>query len=105
MVNARARGSNGVGAYHLGILPTVTGDFAAAEAWLEEAAPRHERMGARPLLARTRLAQAAALQAHGDDRARELLERVAADARELGLEALERRADVGLAGQLLLPHW
>jgi hypothetical protein len=105
ILNARAVGSYGVGAYHLGILATVTGDFPAAEAWLEEAAAKHERLGARPLLARTRLAHAAALQVQGKSGAGELLEHVARDARQLRLDDLQRRATAALAGQVLLPHW
>lgn len=44
----------GAGSFHLGLLATATARWAEADGHLEAAATAHERLGARPLLARAR---------------------------------------------------
>ena len=83
-------------AYHLGVLATVTGHFQEAEVHFAAAEAMHQRIGAPTWLARTRLEWARMLLARrqpGDaERARDLLDRAVAAARELGLGNVERRA-------------
>jgi hypothetical protein len=90
-------------AHYLGVLATVLGDLAAADAHFAEAGASHQRMGAPTWLARTRLEWARMLLARrqpGDaQRARELLGHVLATARELGLANVEWQADELLTGK------
>jgi hypothetical protein len=91
----------GTVAYHLGLLATTTGDFDGAESEFAHAAAIEERIGAPTWLARTRTEWARALlrqSGPGDcERARDLLTRALAAARDLGLPRLEAQA-----GTLLL---
>jgi hypothetical protein len=91
-----AVGFHGAYPYHLGRLAVVLGRWDDADAHLSEAASRHERMGARAYLARSRLERARMLRtrrAPGDaERARELLGQARATARELGLINVQRQA-------------
>jgi DNA-binding SARP family transcriptional activator len=81
---------------HLALLHRTAGDLEAAEAHFAAATALHERIGARPWLARTRLEQARLLLARAapEDGARadDLLRRALTTARELGLPQLEREA-------------
>jgi eukaryotic-like serine/threonine-protein kinase len=80
----------------LGILATVRSEFEHAAEHFEYALERNSRMGARPWAAHTQYDFALMLSsrdAPGDaDRARHLLDSCLATCRELGMEALERRA-------------
>jgi class 3 adenylate cyclase len=82
--------------HHLGILATAMGRWEIAEQHFAEAAAMHERLGAKVLLARTRLEWAAMLgardRAEDAARVRDLVDAVLADAGRLGLHVLERRA-------------
>jgi tetratricopeptide (TPR) repeat protein len=92
-------GVSGSVAFYLGLLCRTTGDWEAAEEYFASAAATHQRTGARPWLARTRLEWARMLLARagpGDpERADGLLRQVLATARELGLAKIEQDA-VGL---------
>jgi tetratricopeptide (TPR) repeat protein len=91
----------GTVAFHLGLLSGVVGDFAAADRAFAHAAAIEDRIDARSWLARTRLEWARILLRRSDpgdvERARPLLTRAEAAARELGLAPLEAQA-----GALLL---
>ena len=91
-----AGGVTGSVAFYLGLLATTVGDWPEAEASFAAAATTHERIGARPWLARTRLEWARMLLVRGGDgdagRARALLGQALTTARDLGLRNLERRA-------------
>jgi DNA-binding SARP family transcriptional activator/tetratricopeptide (TPR) repeat protein len=80
----------------LGILASVMSNFEQAAEHFEYALERNSRMGARPWAAHTQYDYASMLSsrdAPGDaDRARELLDSCLATCRELGMEALDRRA-------------
>ena len=82
--------------HHLGVLAGMLSDWTAAEAHFRDALATHQRLGARPLIARTQHEWAAMLVARdapGDrDHADELLERAIDTARELGMDALRDRA-------------
>ncbi|MGH8974531.1 MAG: ATP-binding protein [Acidimicrobiia bacterium] len=83
-------------AHYLGVLGTVLGEMATAEAHFAAAAAVHARMGAPTWLARTRLEWARVLLARRGpgvaERARKLLGQSVATAREIGLGNVERRA-------------
>jgi tetratricopeptide (TPR) repeat protein len=55
----------GAGSFHLGLLATATARWAEADGHLEAAATAHERLGARPLLARARYEHARMLLRRG----------------------------------------
>jgi tetratricopeptide (TPR) repeat protein len=82
--------------HHLGVLATVSGQFAEAEAHYAAAEAMHQRMGAPIWLARTRLEWARMLLTRrqpGDaERAQEFLGSALATARERGAGSVERRA-------------
>ena len=86
----------GAVSHHLGLLATTLGRYQEAEQRFAAAERLHEDFGAIPWTARTRLLWAHMLltrRQHGDtDRARELLGKALATARELGLAHVERRA-------------
>jgi class 3 adenylate cyclase len=79
-----------------GMLAGVLGLGEESDAHFARAQETHERMHAASLAARTRADWGQALAARGgaeaSRRARDLLRRAAAEARELGIEPLERRA-------------
>jgi tetratricopeptide (TPR) repeat protein len=87
----------GVGAFYLGMLATVMSSWDEAERHFETAVRIHERIGAAPLLARTRVEYARMLLRRGQgddqDRATALLTRAEGTAESLGL--------VELAGQIV----
>lgn len=89
-------GWSGSARHHLGMLATVLGSLATAEAHFSAAEATHELIGAPAWLARTRLEWARMLLTRrepGDaERARDLLDQALTTARELGLANLERRA-------------
>jgi DNA-binding SARP family transcriptional activator/DNA polymerase III delta prime subunit len=91
-----AGGVTGSVAYYLGLLCTTVGDWPEAEAYFAAAAATHERIGALPWLARTRLEWARMLLVRnepGDDkRADELVSLALHTAQDLGLPTLERDA-------------
>jgi tetratricopeptide (TPR) repeat protein len=82
----------GSGAFYLGLLATVTGDWTAAERHFEAAIQAHERLGAAPLLARARVELARVLLRRGEpadrERAHALLARAEATVQALGLAEL-----------------
>jgi hypothetical protein len=82
--------------HYLGLLATTLGRFHEADVRFAAAAALHERVSAPTLLARTRLEWAHMLMVRheaGDiERARHLLERALATARQLALGTVERRA-------------
>lgn len=84
---------NGSVAYYLGLLATVLGRWEAAHRHFEDALAAHERMGARPFVARTRFALAAMLHARGaggdHDRALTLLKQSHETAGALEMTRLE----------------
>jgi class 3 adenylate cyclase/tetratricopeptide (TPR) repeat protein len=86
----------GAFALHLGALSTTLGRYNDAEGHFSSAADIHERIAAPGALARTRLEWARMLlnRRHPGDpeRARELLDRALATAREIGQANVERRA-------------
>jgi tetratricopeptide (TPR) repeat protein len=90
-------GSAGIGSgdHYLGLLAATRRRFDDAETHFASAAALHERMAAPTWLARTHLEWARMLltrrQAGDVERARALLGRALATARELGLETVERR--------------
>jgi hypothetical protein len=90
----------GVGSHYLGLLAAARGRLDEADAEFSVAAGTHERIGARPWLARTQVAWAAVLRdrdASGDKPAsRELAAAALSVARELGLAATEREATARL---------
>jgi hypothetical protein len=82
--------------HHLGVLATRLGLWDDSEAHLAQAAVRHERLGARVWLARTRLETAALLVARnrpGEAGQRQaLLDSAIATAVELRLPVIDERA-------------
>jgi class 3 adenylate cyclase/tetratricopeptide (TPR) repeat protein len=84
-------------AHYLGLLAAALGRHTEAEAHFAEALGLEERIGAPAWLARTRLECAQWLLARGRpgdaEGARDLLARSLTGARELGLRAVERRAE------------
>jgi tetratricopeptide (TPR) repeat protein len=77
----------GAVSHHLGILARATGDRASAVAHFEEALTVHERLGARPWVAATKLALAAELLDGTDaDRGRRLLAEAKILAGAIGME-------------------
>jgi class 3 adenylate cyclase/tetratricopeptide (TPR) repeat protein len=88
-------GAWGAVAHYLGLLATTLDRFEEAEARFAVAAATHERVGAPAWLARTRCEWAAMLARRGEpgdaERARDLLDRALATARDLGLASVERR--------------
>jgi hypothetical protein len=78
----------------LGSLDRVLGRYDAAQERLEDAAARHEQMGAPIWLARTRLDLARVLRAKDEasGRSEELLEQALGTAQDLGCLAIERQA-------------
>jgi hypothetical protein len=86
----------GVGSHYLGLLAAARGRLDEADTEFALAAKTHERIGARPWLARTQVAWATVLRdrdASGDKTAsRELAAAALSVARELGLAATEREA-------------
>jgi tetratricopeptide (TPR) repeat protein len=91
----------GTVSHYLGTLDTGLGRFDEAETRFGEAAATHARIGAPTWLARTHLEWARMLLERGRpgdaERARELLDRALATARELGLAGVEQRAVALLA--------
>jgi hypothetical protein len=83
---------HGSASFYLGLLATVTARWAPAAEHFEAATVAHDRLGARPLLARTRYEYARMLLARDQDtdrrRASGLLERALATADTLGMAAL-----------------
>jgi hypothetical protein len=83
---------HGSAALYLGLLATVTARWAEAADHFEAAIAAHDRLGARPLLARTRYEYARMLLARGqpEDRSRalRLLDRAYATANTLGMAAV-----------------
>jgi hypothetical protein len=96
VVIAQGGACSGSVTHYLAQLATTTGDWNDAERYFAAAARTHDRIGARPWLARTRLEWARMLltrQRTGDvDRARKLLDHTLTTARELALANVERRA-------------
>jgi hypothetical protein len=88
--------TTGAHAQCIGILATLEHDYDEAESSFRKAAHIHTRISAPILLARTHLEWARMLltrrQPGDTDRARELLGRALATARELGLPSIERQA-------------
>jgi class 3 adenylate cyclase len=91
--------------HHLGILAAAMSQWEAGEGHFSEAAGMHERLGAKVLLARTRLEWATMLTARGraEDvgRTRDLVDAVLTEARRLRLHVLERRA-LGMHSSVVL---
>lgn len=91
----------GVGSHYLGLLAAARGRLDEAHAEFAVAAEAHERIGARPWLARTQVAWATVLHdrhASGDDAAsRDLAAAAQSVAHELGLAGTEREATARLA--------
>ena len=83
---------HGSASFYVGLLATVTSRWAEAADHFEAAIRAHDRLGARPFLARTRYEYARMLLSRGrpDDetRAFELLDRAHAAARTLGMAAV-----------------
>jgi len=83
---------HGSASFYLGLLATVTARWAEAADQFEAAIRAHDRLGARPLLARTRYEYARMLlrrgQAADRSRAVELLDRALATASTLGMAAV-----------------
>ncbi len=81
---------------YLALLCPTVGDFDAADAYFAAAAATHERIGARPWLARTHLEWARMLLTRADPgdrhRAHELLRQALATAQQLRLPQIEREA-------------
>jgi tetratricopeptide (TPR) repeat protein len=81
-------------AYYCGLLAACLEEWDAADDFLTEAAAAHERLGAVPLLALTRVDHASVLLARcgpgDDDRAHALLAEAEAAAAASGLEAVKR---------------
>ncbi len=86
----------GAGSYYLGLLSATRGQLDDADVELAAAADLHDRIGARPWLARTEVARARVLIERGrvgdHDHARVLAAAALATARELGLAGTEREA-------------
>jgi predicted ATPase/DNA-binding SARP family transcriptional activator len=79
--------------HHLGVLCAAMGRADGADAHFAAAERAYERMGNPAWLTRCRLDWAAVLLEGGDiERARDLLDKVVAIARELGLSVVEQRA-------------
>jgi tetratricopeptide (TPR) repeat protein len=87
----------------LGLVAAALGRYDEADDRFAAAIAEHERLGARSLVARTRLDWGEALRRAGAeagaDRAGQLLGQAAAAARELGLDALAQRAEEGVASR------
>jgi hypothetical protein len=83
----------GSASFYLGLLATVTGQWTAAGDHFETAISAHERLAARPFLARTRYEYARMLLARGygedRDRASGLLDQALATASTLGMAVAE----------------
>jgi predicted ATPase len=83
----------GSASFYLGLLATVTAQWTAADAHFGTAISAHERLAARPFLARTRYEYARMLLArgHGEDRDRAsgLLDQALATASTLGMAVAE----------------
>ena len=88
-------GAWGAVAHYLGLLAATLDRFDEAEARFAAGAETHERNGMPTWLARTRCEWAAMLARRGEpgdaERARDLLDRALATARDLGLASVERR--------------
>jgi hypothetical protein len=95
-LNSGAVTYEGSYSHYLGLLGACLGRWGDADRHFADAAAMHERMGARPFLARTRLAWADMLRSRNrpedGGRSRELLTYAVADARSLGLHDVERTA-------------
>ena len=89
MLHVNCRAALGSADRLLGVLASQMSEFADAEVHFIDAQAMHERMGARPWVARTRLDHARMLRkrdAAGDAaRARELLQQALATAQEIGM--------------------
>jgi class 3 adenylate cyclase len=83
-------------AFYLGILAATAADWPAADAYFVDATATLEPIGAGPWLARTSVERARMLLARAEpgdgERARDLLSRTLASARELGLARIEQDA-------------
>ena len=101
VVVGRAATCNGAAARLLGVLAGTSGRWGLAERHFDHALELHNRMGARPLVARTQLAYAEMLQsrslASDADRARALLAGALEITEPLGMVAVGRRAAQVLA--------
>jgi len=90
-------------ARYLGLLASALGRWSQAERHFEEALEMNARMGARPLAAWTRHDYAEMLLARGGpgdrEKAQPLLEESLATARELGMKALEAKAEATGSGR------
>jgi predicted ATPase len=93
----------GSAAFHLALLAATTARWAEAADHFEAAAAAHDRLGARPLLARTRYEYARMLLARGQPadrhRALGLLDRALASAGSLGMAAVAKQAKALQAAQ------
>jgi AAA ATPase domain len=93
----------GSASFYLGLLATVTARWAEAAGHFEAAAAAHQRLGARPWLARTRYEYARMLLARGQPadrhRALGLLDRALASAGGLGMAAVAEQARTLRAAQ------
>ena len=102
MLVGRAASCNGSASRLLGMLAAVLGEWDEAERRFLEANEMHERMGARPLEARTELAWAEMLLARGgsgdEAAARERLAEAIVIADALGMVAVAERARALVAG-------
>jgi tetratricopeptide (TPR) repeat protein len=85
--------------FHLGALEAAAGDHERAIGYLERALVVHERLNARPLAMRTRLALARSLGALGADpgRSADLLQEAHETALGLGLDAVAEETAAALA--------
>jgi tetratricopeptide (TPR) repeat protein len=96
VVVGRGSTCNGSASRLLGILAATMGEWDVAEGHFADALAMHERIGARPLTARTQLARAEMLltrRAAGDEAcAREELASAIASADEIGMPSLAERA-------------
>ncbi len=103
---AAAATCRGVVARHLGLLATTMGRWERATAHFEDARARHERLGARPLLAHTLREHASMLllrRGQGDPaRAGALLDQALAIYRDLGMEHHAATVRGLLAGRRLV---
>ena len=90
--------SRGPADYYLGKLARFLGDRESGEAHLESAIEIGERLGARPVVARSRLGLAELLLASSDpdviDRGARLLAEASAEAEALGMEGVHERAEM-----------
>jgi len=102
VVVGRAASCNGSASRLLGILAGTLGRWGVAERHFADAVTMHERMRARPWLARTQLAWGGMLLARGEEgdlqRARERLAEAIVEADALGMAAVAERARALVAG-------